>query len=158
MKLNEGTRIYWSEEDILELEKVETFSSMCAVALRVLARMPRPISMVCGPMTTGGAGSRFENMLIFNEAIILLQAKGVNVFDQMPYEYPMERLKTGRPEGGYHTEILTDFYLPIFESGIISKFYFLPGWESSVGATWEHEQAMRLCAEIEYLQQESRSV
>lgn len=151
MELNKHTKQYWTEEDINELEKVETFKDMLTVAMRVLNRMQKPIAMVCGPITTGGKGSMFQNMLDFNKAIIRLQTKGVNVFDQMPYEQPMERLKLELPSNEYAYDILTDFYLPIFEAKTISKFYFIPGWESSTGATWEHAQAKRLGIEIEYL-------
>ena len=151
MKLNNGTQPYWREEDILELEKVDSFAGMLPVAFRVLDRMPRPIAMVCGPMTTGGTGSVLKNMLRFNEAIMLLQAQGIQVFDQMPYENPMERIKATLVSKEYARGILDDFYLPVFERGYISKFYFLSGWESSIGATWEHEQALRLGVEIEYL-------
>lgn len=43
-------------------------------------------------------------------------------------------------------------YLPIFESGHVSRLYFIHGWQSSRGANWEHQQAERLGIEVVYLE------
>jgi len=51
----------------------------------------------------------------------------------------------------YLENILTDFYLPIFEGGYIQDLYFIQGWQSSHGATWEHNQAERLGIKIIYI-------
>ncbi len=103
----------------------------------------------------GGKGSIEANLEEFNNQIKKLQDKGLNVFDQMPFEEPMHRLlieflKT-RSKNEYMDSILTEFYLPLFESGYIKELYFLPDWQSSNGAKWEHEQAKKLGIKIVYL-------
>lgn len=149
--LNPSTREYWTKEDVLEMEQSVTMREMFDVALRVLKRMPQPVGQVCGPISTGGRGSLLENMVAFNETIVFLQAEGKIIFDQMPFEAPMQRFKVDLVPGEYATTILNDFYLPIFESGLIKKLYFMKDWESSKGAVWEHKQAKRLGIEIEYI-------
>lgn len=151
MDLNHSTRQYWTDEDILLLEQAESTEHMLDIALRVLHRMPEPIGQVCGPISTGGRGSIVENLIAFNETILFLQSEGRIIFNQMPFEAPMQRIKTTLPPGEYATALLTDFYLPIFTSGLIKKLYFMPDWESSKGAKWEHDQAKQLGIEIEYI-------
>ncbi len=151
MELNNHTRQYWTEKDLIELEQTEDMPQMLAIGLRVLKRMPQPVGQVCGPISTGGRGSILANLIAFNEAIVFLQAEGKHVFDQMPFEQPMGRVKAQVPDGEYATMLLTDFYQPLFETGLIKIFYFLPDWESSVGACWEHNQALKLGIEIVYL-------
>ena len=151
MKLNKKTQEYWEEKDILELKQAETMSHMFEVGLRVLKKIPQPVEQICGPISTGGKGSLLENLVAFNETIVSFQNEGKNIFDQMPFEEPMQRIKSGLQQGEYATTILTDFYLPIFESGLVKKLYFMKDWQSSKGSNWEHEQAKRLGIEIEYL-------
>jgi len=70
----------------------------------------------------------------------------------MPFEEPMQKLKTKlTSKGEYLSNILTDFYYPIFESGLISTFYFMPGWQTSFGAKCEHKKAKELGIKIVYL-------
>lgn len=152
MEFNKHTREYWEEKDLLELEQAESVGAMLAIAFRVLKRMPQPIGQVCGPISTGGRGSLLENLIAFNETIVELQAQGAIIFDQMPFEEPIQRVKAGLPLDRYPTILLDEFYLPIFETGMVKKVYFMPDWESSYGARWEHEQAQRLGIEIVYLE------
>jgi len=151
MELNTQTRQYWEKEDILALEQAESVKQMFEIAIHVLRRMPQPVGQVCGPISTGGRGSILENLVAFNETIVFLQAEGNTIFDQMPFEEPMQRVKVSLPAGEYATVLLTDFYQPLFESGLIKKVYFMKDWESSKGALWEHEQAKKLGIEIAYL-------
>ena len=51
----------------------------------------------------------------------------------------------------YPEAILDDFYSPIFNSGLIKEFYFMPNWQSSKGANWEHNEANRLGIKVSYL-------
>ena len=143
---------YWTEEDHKALREATTYKQLLEVALCVLARMPEPRAQVCGPISTGGAGSVEENLKRFDQVIEKLQKENIEVFDQIPFEIPMQKIKTLNKVEGYDNNLLNDFYLPIFESGLVYKFYFLPDWESSTGATWEHEQARRLGLEIEYME------
>jgi len=145
-----GLPIYWTPFNIFDLRQAATFEALFSVAHSVLLRMPQPVSMVCGPITSGGLGTREKNLDAFKKTIKNLSEKGIVVFSQMPFEEPMWKIqKTPYYKGGCHT--LEGFYLPIFESGLVKKFYFIRGWESSLGATWEHTQAKRLGIEIIYL-------
>ncbi len=152
MEFSEVTKQYWQEKDWEDVDKVQSIKELYSVAERIMERMPKPFGQVCGPITTGGAGSVPLNLERFNVAIKELQAKGVHVFDQMPFEKSMERLSSELTQKKiYDHSILSDFYLPLFESGKIKTFYFLPDWQSSTGAKWEHEKAKELGAEIVYL-------
>ena len=142
---------HWEKYDFELLATTRTYSDMAQVAFRILQRIPGPIAQLCGPLTTGGRGSLEENLKMFDEGIQHLVAQGKNVFDQRPFEEPMQRLKIALPKGVYATEILSDFYLPLFESGLIHELHFLKGWEGSRGARWEHEQAQRLGITIHHL-------
>ncbi len=79
-----------------------------------------------------------------------LMEKGLNIFDQMPFEYPMFRISE-RNSNRYDYRLLDEFYLPIFERGRIKTFHFIPRWETSYGTRWEHEQAVRLNIRRSYL-------
>ncbi len=145
------TMKYWSEADREAIKYAKDFKDLYLVAERILARMPKPIVQVCGPIGTGGLGNPKDNLEAFDSEIKKLQAKGLNVFDQMPFEWPMQAMKFKLEMGVYPESILTDFYLPIFDSGYISEFYFMTNWQSSKGATWEHKKAIELGIKISYL-------
>lgn len=151
MIISAETKKYWEEADWLDLEKAESIKDLFVIAERVINRMPRPFGQVCGPITTGGLGTTKNNLEVFNNEIIKLQNEGVVVFDQMPFEVPMQRLKVSMTNDLCEKSILVDFYKPIFESGNISIFYFIKNWESSNGAKWEHNEAKKLGVEIKYL-------
>lgn len=139
-------RKYWTPNDFLEVEESEKFPRLAEIAHRVISRIPAPIVQVCGPITSGGHGSVEANLLAFEEAIDTLEEKGFNVFDQMPLESAMSRIqeKNYTDPNQARNDILNQVYLPIFESGRIKMLIMLPGWESSIGARWEHEQGKRL--------------
>ena len=150
MEFSETTKKYWTEQDFKDLEKCGNPTELLAIAMRVIGRMPKEnLGQVCGPITSGGKGNFVDNMALFNETIKRLHSDGHNVFDQMPFEDPMQSLKT-KPDGKSEN-ILIDFYQPIFKSGYIKKLYFMPDWESSKGARWEHDLANELGIEIVYL-------
>ncbi|MFA6393072.1 MAG: DUF4406 domain-containing protein [Candidatus Paceibacterota bacterium] len=151
MELSKKTKEYWTEKDWCDLKKAKTILDLFVIAERIINKMPKPIIQVCGPIGTGGLGSVDKNLNAFNNTIIKLQNEGLIVFDQMPFEEPMQKFKEKLLKGEYLESILTDFYLPIIESGFISKFYFMPGWESSHGANWEYKEAQRLGIPITYL-------
>ena len=104
--------------------------------------MPKPVSLVSGPISTGGAGSLEKNLELFAEAIAHLEMHGENVFDQLPFENKITEFS--KDYKGYYMPILEDFFLPLFKSGKIAKIWFMPGWETSTGAKWEYEQAEKL--------------
>jgi hypothetical protein len=152
MEFSEITKKYWEEKDWQDLEKVSSFADMRIIAKRVLDRMPRPIAGVCGPIAeTGGLHSVEANLNVFNNKIIQLQKTGLQIFDQMPFEEKMQEFKAKMNQENFLKELNDDFYIPIFKSGIVSTFYFIPGWESSSGAKFEHQKALELGIKIVYL-------
>lgn len=151
MELSKKTKEYWKEKDWSDLEKAENVSDLYIIAERIIYRMDKPFIQICGPIATGGLGSIKANLNIFNKTIIQLQEKGLNIFDQMPFERPMQKLKEKLAPNEYLESILTDFYMPIFKSGRVSSLFFLQNWESSRGAKWEHEKAKELGLKIVYL-------
>lgn len=143
------TAKYWREEDYTDLANAQNFKDLYKIANRIFDRMPGNLGQVCGPIATGGLGDVSKNLEVFDKAIRTLQKEGKIIFDQIPFEWPMQELKKKIPDGA--KTILEDFYLPIFSSGKVATLYFIPGWETSKGATWEHEQAKKLGIDIVYL-------
>lgn len=141
---------YWTAQDKAALPAATSFSNLAVIALSVLSRMPQPVSQVCGPISTGGLGSVEKNLAVFDTAIDRLIKQGIVVFDQMPFEVHFFRIMENGQATRQNNTLLNEFYLPIFESGHVSRLYFIPGWESSKGANWEHQQAQRLGLEIVY--------
>jgi len=140
----------WNLEDSRAIESAHTFEDLLEVALKIIDRLPQPLGMVCGPITTGGLGCSEKNLEVLEKTIENLRKQGLTIFSQLPFEMPMFRIKkTTYYKGGSH--LLETFYLPIFESGKVKRFYFIKGWESSGGATWENKQAKRIGIAIIYL-------
>lgn len=148
---------YWTPEDVQALDDAVMFTDLFIIALRIIDRMPAEnLTQICGPITTGGKGSKEANIKEFDKAIFHYIAKGDNIFDQMPFQDTMERLSKGVE--GYDERILEHFYLPLFRSGKIKKYKFLPDWKSSHGATWEYKQIKKLKYEITYLRPDWDSI
>jgi hypothetical protein len=151
MQINNITKQYWTEEDILAVQAAKDFKELYFIAQRVLNRMPQPVVQVCGPIGTGGLGNVEDNLNAFDSTIKNLQNKGLNVFDQMPFEWPMQVIKMKVDLNKYPEAILYDFYEPLFKSGLIKECYFMNNWQTSKGANWEHDQAKKLGIKINYL-------
>ena len=148
---------YYSEANLKEIGEAKSYAELLFVAIEVLQTIHeesflRPVAIICGPISTGGKGSRRANLEIFSRAIDRVSAGGLCVFSQMPFENDMERIYKSSPKL-QGLRLLEEFYLPIFEMRFINLMCFLPGWDKSVGARWEHEQAKRLGIPIIYLAQ-----
>ena len=133
------------------VERAETFEELVEVALEILDQMPHPVGIVCGPITNGGFGSVEANIAEFKDRIKQLKAEGMIIFDQMPFEPHMWRIKETPYYDARRDHLLEDFYGRLFENEHLATFYFIPGWEGSYGARWEHERARQLEKEIVYL-------
>lgn len=140
----------WTNEDCMMLEVATTFENLNDIALKIITRMPQPLGQVCGPISTGGVGNLEGNIAVFEQTIRKLKGEGRHIFDQLPFEKPMWRIiKTPYYRGPDH--LLEAFYLPIFKSGYIKALYFIPNWQTSYGANWEHKLGKKLGIEIIYL-------
>lgn len=151
MFFNENTKKYWNEEEIKLLNNVESLPEMYDIAVNIIEKMPKPIIQVCGPITTGGVGNVSGNLKELNNKIFELQNNGLSIFDQSVFEDTTQKLTEKLSKNEYFADVLTEFYLPLFEKGYIEELYFLPDWQTSKGATWEHEQAKRLGLKIVYI-------
>lgn len=145
---------YYDLHDMDEIATAQTYSELLPVGFRVLRRMPDGAAMICGPISSGGTGSMAENIERFKRAIEVVARSSVPVFTQMPFEAAMQRIKDRGGAGSDASSLLTTFYRPLFESGRIKRLYFLPNWEGSFGARWEHEEALHLGMGIIYLPSE----
>ena len=146
---------YYTPQRLRRIRKSKNYSQLLDIALEILEEIkddngPRPVAMVFGPISTGGKGSRAENLKIFSRAIDRLRKGGSLVFSQMPFENDMLRIFKSDPKL-QGMVLLEEFYLPIFSSGAIELMCFLPSWKSSIGANWEHRQAEKLKIPIIYL-------
>lgn len=140
-------KLYWTVAEVQAVEQAQTFEELLEIAHLVASRMPQPLSIVCGPITSGGRGSIEANLREFTRAIEALRLDGWHVFDQMPFEDAIFRIKASAYyRGGYH--LLHAFYQPLFESCLIQTMHFIPGWQTSGGARWERDEAKRLGLEI----------
>ncbi|MDO8557723.1 MAG: hypothetical protein Q7S09_00840 [bacterium] len=133
---------YWKKEDEKAVKLARSYPELCTVAKRVLGRIGEDVCFVCGPITTGGAGSVKKNIVVLKRRITLLRKEGKNVFDQMAFEKALWRIE--KLVRGSEKDLLNGFYRPLFELGKIKTFYFVFGWETSYGAQWEYNQARRL--------------
>ncbi|HXV27036.1 MAG TPA: hypothetical protein VD862_03390 [Candidatus Paceibacterota bacterium] len=142
---------HYTEHDLDRIARSRTFEDIVPVALGVIARMPRPVALVSGPISSGGLGSVQANIVRFHAVIGYLEARGVSVFDQMPLEEHFWRIMKDDAyyRGGEH--LLEAFYGTLLDSGSIQQVKMIPGWEGSYGARWEHDRALRNGIPVEYL-------
>ena len=149
--INEATKIFWHNEDFEKVRRATTILELFEVAHDVISRMGDPVAQVCGPLTSGGRESVTKNLSFLNEIIDGLQKENIFVFDQMPFEEAFHRIANSTTYTENHGNILRDFYDPIFTLGKIKTLYFVEGWESSKGATWEHTRGLELGMNLMYL-------
>ena len=115
------------------------FSKLAEEAIADLKRLPQPVVRLSGPLTTGGFGYE-ENAKRFEKAEAVLKNRGLNVFSYEPYEDRIYAVY----DSSMHEDVMTLFHTPILEIGLIKEAYFLPRWEESKGASYEHELCKRL--------------
>ena len=131
---------YWTLDHLYAVFSMTSFREMGEVALEMVRGMPQPVEQVCGPISSGGYRSIRANVEAFDATIRKLTQQGRVVFNQMPFEAPMQHLR-GRsllPLRKTKQKLLNDFYLPLFESGLVVKINCIDDWKSSSGARWEH--------------------
>ncbi len=145
---------YWTKHLTKTVNQAASFKELSHVAISILNIMPRPIGWVCGPITNGGQGSIKANLKTFDRVICHLNQQHKNMFNQLPFGDDLNRINNtlNQYNIGEKTDLLQGFYMPIFTSGLIDTVYFIPDWESSAGAHWEHQQLIKLDINIVYLE------
>lgn len=150
---------HWDAFDLCDRNRARTFSDLAKVAVGMLSRLPPEarLHMVSGPISTGGRGSLQENRRVLGAIIEGLHRQGLPVYSQMPYEDKLVEFAAiwrRRPgNSGYCWPILHEFYEHVFSSGRISTLHFIPGYETSTGAKWEHDECDRWGIQRVYLSQ-----
>lgn len=147
----------FEEHHLYAIENAKTYKELSLIALEIIKKMPKPVAQVLGPISSGGKGSIEENSNELRKFILKLKKEGNTMFNNLPFEKSLLRIRAF----GNHLSVeesnivlLEEFYKPLFESGFIKKLFFVPNWESSHGARWEHEKAKELGIEIIYLDED----
>lgn len=109
-------------------------SKAYAEAIADLKALPPPIVRLSGPLRTGGDGYEV-NQRRFKTGEALLRSRGLTVYG---YEKFKEVIQANYDLHFEH------FNIPILQSGLIRSIFFLPGWETSGGASYER----KLCGEL----------
>jgi|CXWL01.1.fsa_nt_gi hypothetical protein len=145
----------WSPKAFQSVDDAKSFADLVPIAIQLLEFFEEPVTIVSGPISTGGFGSRDRNIQAFTNAICYLQSRRRSVLDQTPFETALARLSRQWAETdgrqGYCMPILTEFYRPVFRSGLITTIAFMMDWGSSFGSQWEHREASVAGLKIEYL-------
>jgi hypothetical protein len=162
------TKSYVAGNDIIDIACANSYEGLAKVALRVLERMPQPVAMIHGPLTTGGTSPE-ENWIRIRTEIFSFREKNPAIFNQMPFLRQARRIAKGKRSFKRRVlsfflfwrkkkesaidrrEFREAFHLPILQSGRIHEMYFMIGWEDSTGARWYHDQAEKLGIRIVYL-------
>ena len=141
----------------MKIEECKNYNEIGSVMLEHLKQLrvknpDKKIVQVCGAWTTGGRGSVEENMKFLKQNILQLEDEGYIVFDQSPFEETMFKIKAQRKEQNlfkhYDWDLLYGCYIPVFSSAIFNHLIFLPGYESSIGAQWEYDMALKYNIDI----------
>lgn len=150
VKIKNRMNRHYTPEHFLLIDRAEGFNDLLQVAQDSLTKMnSKEIIQICGPISTG-ALTLPERKAIFAKTIQVFVDNKYPVFNQLVFGDKMHLLKEqwikkhSHPEDAYYMPILEEFYLPLFKTGIIKTFYFIPGWQHSVGTKWEYEQAQQL--------------
>jgi hypothetical protein len=143
----------WRPEDVEALAASRDFAHIGEIMLGVVSRFEEPVTMLSGPMTTGGYGSVELNLAAYRRAIAYMRDRGHDVFDQLLGEEALKRhwVVWSQKNSDYCWQLLHDIYEPIFRAGRIHRIAFMPDWQSSRGAAWEHGMAEELGIERFYL-------
>ena len=72
------------------------------------------------------------------------------IFNQIPLEEAISRLnkENDLPKEESNKRVLEELYLPIFDSGLVKRFYFINRWQSSYGSRWERQKAKQFGIEM----------
>lgn len=138
---------HWEDHHIEKARTTTDFKLIGELVCEIAEKMPKPLFMISGPMTTGGMGHYSKNIVLFQHAIEEATSNGLSVFNQTMLEEHLQRLVrewlTCNPESKYCQHVLSDVYDTLLASTHIQGVYFLPDWQTSYGARWERDAAER---------------
>jgi hypothetical protein len=133
-------------DDIGKREWAEKFyRELLRKALEKIESLEGDVVMVCGPLRGKDGDDPHTNLARLSGRICDMSNR-CTVFDQTAY------LESELIDPPNQVEMkMKVFYQGILMSGLISKIYVLPGWETSRGTLQEIGYAERAGIEIEYL-------
>jgi hypothetical protein len=143
--------------DIRDLEalpiKMESLEEIYEIFKRIIARSTKQWSLICGPITTGGFGDRILNLDLFHQHIVAETNKGFQVFNQMPFERKLMQISDAFPQAFTKKKnpILDVVYLPLIKAKKFEPIKMMPTWETSDGATQEHNAAREVELIVHFL-------
>lgn len=132
-----------------KLKEVTSYNDLLQVALGYITEQGFD-TIVLGPIFAHGPDHTANNLDKLETTISDLESRGIRVLSQIPFldinlaqETQMHHFET---EQKFH-----EFYFPLFRSGLLKTAYFMPDWEASRGASWEHECCQENNLIIKYL-------
>jgi hypothetical protein len=147
---------HWTQDDYAAMHASETLRHLANVGIRMVQELQDhspdgSVTILSGPMTTGGVGSFEGNIHLFEHAIDVVREHGYIVFNQLPFQHGLIRIlnlhkdKVFFEPGGdpktYPQQILDGFYWPLFEARGLDHLLLLPTWVTSNGSTQELTKA-----------------
>lgn len=145
-----GNEEFCTPEETRRLQNAETLVELRVIGEVVLRRMPGPVTLVCGPMSSGGGRLQDNYARIGNAITILRKTHSRIVFSQLPFQHGIRNF-TRSPRYRGPEQIIDDLYLHLFEKRLIHTLAFLTRWDRSFGSTLEHQHGTRIGLTIEYL-------
>ncbi len=140
---------FYIEEDYRLIDKAKTFETLLVVALRILKRMPQPVTMIFGPTTSGGLSSVTRNLERLNNLIMRMLLKRPRIFSQMPFEERIQEIREARQYFYCDDHLMDIFYRPMLASGYVETLYFIFDWKTSVETSLIRAEGIRLGLKVE---------
>ena len=130
---------------------VETVLNDLALgAIGRLKQLPQPVVRVSGPLTSGPRDYD-SNLARFRFVEEKLKSEGFTVFDYFDGNNDEAVIKSLDVPWDM---VMEHYHRPILETGLIGACYFIPEWELSSGASWEHDFYTTHQLEIIYVPEE----
>jgi hypothetical protein len=151
-----GLPYLWEQRDVEDLASSRDFNHIGEIVLKVLLRSTRSVTMVSGPITSGGTQCKNQNLERYRKAMKFVASQGKHVFNQLPGEQALKKrfdhwMANRQNEADYCWPLLEGVYAPLFTSGRVERLAFMPNWHTSTGSKWEHDMASHYDISIEYL-------
>jgi len=142
----------WTKEVEEKAANAGSFIELGLIALNYLETLyasngGKKFGIVSGPITSGGVGNIEGNREIFRKTIENLENLGILIFDQMPFQPHMDRIRKTLGDSYDQSGLLDSFYLPLFKSGYLGRMYMIHDFQSSFGSRWEHTIALDFSVE-----------
>lgn len=122
-----------------------SFEAMAEVAIAEIEQLGASVSLVSGPITSGGTGVAEHNLAIFRACVRALLDEEVVLWNQLRYHTcTVALVEEWHAQGneGYCLPILHRFYRPVFATRRFREAFFIPGWRKSYGSAWERRELL----------------